>query len=168
MEGLERLLAERDIRDVVLRYCRGVDRMDRALVRSCYHDDATDTHGSFTGGVDAFVEWVWRLLARYDTTMHFVGNMLVEIADDADDAARCETYGIAFHRTENAGADANLTTGFRFVDDFRRRDGVWRIQRRIAVTEWVRADRPDQHWPIPAAMLRGGRDGTDVVQRRHE
>ena len=80
MEGAVReLLDERAIRAVVLRYCRGVDRMDRELVRSCYHDDATDSHGSFVGTVDEFLDWAWRLLGRYTTTMHFVGNLLVEL-----------------------------------------------------------------------------------------
>src|SRR5438309_5367068 len=118
MDGVDLLLAERDIRNVVLRYCRGVDRMDRDLVRSCYHADATDSHGGFEGGAEEFVEWVWRVLGRYDMTMHFVGNILVEVDDTQADRATCESYGIAFHRTDNGGAAGNLTTGFRYVDRF--------------------------------------------------
>jgi hypothetical protein len=168
VEGLDLLLAEREIRNVVMRYCRGIDRMDRDLVRSCYHDDAADSHGQFEGDADAFVEWVWRLLDRYDMTMHFIGNVLVEFdgtPDHVPDEARCESYGIAFHRTAAGGADANLTTGFRYVDRFTKRGGEWRIQRRVAVTEWVRADRPEDHWPISSHVLRGARDGSDIVQR---
>ena len=37
MGDVQLLLAEREVKNVVLRYCRGVDRMDLALVRSCYH-----------------------------------------------------------------------------------------------------------------------------------
>src|SRR5688500_15736631 len=96
-EPLEELLAERAIRNVILRYCRGIDRMDKELVRSCYHDDAVDDHGSFCGTPGEFVTWVWRLLARYTMTMHFVGNMLIELDDDDRSVARAETYGIAFH-----------------------------------------------------------------------
>jgi hypothetical protein len=170
VDGVDLLLAERDIRNVVLRYCRGVDRMDRDLVRSCYHDGATDSHGSFEGDVEGFIDWVWRVLQRYDMTMHLIGNVLVEVDGDDPDRARCESYGIAFHRTENGAAEGNLTTGFRYVDRFARRPVApggtpeWRIERRVAVTEWARADRPEGHWPIPAGMLRGRRDGTDPVQ----
>jgi hypothetical protein len=35
------------IRDLLLRYARGIDRRDLDLVRSCYHADAVDEHGSY-------------------------------------------------------------------------------------------------------------------------
>ena len=170
---VQELLDERAIRAVVLRYCRGVDRMDRDLVRSCYHPDATDSHGSFEGPVDEFIPWVFRILARYTLTMHFVGNLLVEAKPGCTDVARAETYGIAFHRTdghtaadgrsEKRDAAGNLTTGFRFVDRFERRDSEWRIARRVAVTEWSRIDDPAHWWPVPDTMLTGRRDRSDVV-----
>src|SRR5579864_9251358 len=86
------------IKATVLRYCRGIDRMDRELVRSCYHPDATDSHGSFGGGVDDFLTWVWRLLERYTMTMHYIANQLVEPLGEG--RARCESYGVAVHRTD--------------------------------------------------------------------
>ena len=77
--ALQALLDERAIRNVVLRYCRGVDRLDEDLVRSCYHPDASDEHGSFSGDVEAYIEWSFGLLRDYDATMHFIGNQLVEV-----------------------------------------------------------------------------------------
>jgi hypothetical protein len=165
--ALRRLLDEREIRDVLMRYCRGIDRMDRALVRSCYHDGATDSHGSFDGSVDEYLTWVWRVLGRYTSTMHLIGNVLVEHVTEG--VARAETYGIAFHHTEGGDASGNLVTGFRYVDDFERRDvagsPAWRIARRTAVTEWVRVARPEDVWPIPDGMFTGRRDRTDPVYR---
>jgi len=149
------------IRQVVLRYCRGIDRMDRELVRSCYHPDATDSHGTFSGGVEEFLTWVWRILDRYTLTMHYVANQLVEA--HGSDRARCESYGMAVHRTDGGEARGNLTTGFRFVDDFERRGGEWRIVRRLATTEWVRVEHEADRWPIPAGMLTGRRDRSDPV-----
>jgi hypothetical protein len=167
--GLDILLAERSIQRVILRYCRGVDRMDKELVRSCYHAGATDSHGSFNGTVEEYLVWVWRVLARYSVTMHFLGNILVEVDSSQPDRARSETYGIAIHRTDNGPVTGNLTTGFRFIDDFSRRPIEpggrieWRIDRRVATTEWVRIDQLEDHWPIPAGMLQGSRDRTDPV-----
>jgi hypothetical protein len=149
------------IRRVVLRYCRGIDRMDLDLVRSCYHPDATDSHGSFSGGVEDFLTWVWRILQRYTTTMHYIANQLVE--PHGDDRARCESYGVAVHRTAGGEARGNLTTGFRFIDDFSRRENGWRIARRVATTEWVRVERDEDQWPIPPDMLSGRRDRSDAV-----
>ncbi|MEY3566868.1 MAG: hypothetical protein RLZ19_882, partial [Actinomycetota bacterium] len=47
--NIDEVVAREHIRDVVYRYARGVDRRDFDLVRSCYHPDATDDHGPFTG-----------------------------------------------------------------------------------------------------------------------
>lgn len=160
-EALAALLAKREIEEVVLRYCRGIDRMDRELVRSCYHPDATDEHGSFNGGVEAFLEWVWKLLARYEMTMHFVGNVLVELAGDA---AVAETYGVAWHRSSDPRPQLNLVTGFRYLDRFERRGPAgWRIARRIAVTEWSRVDDPKDRWLPPPTLRTGRRDRSDAL-----
>ncbi len=161
-DPVDDLVAKHRIKEVVLRYCRGIDRMDESLVRSCFHPDATDEHGSFSGDVDAFIAWVWPLLERYDTTMHLIGNQLVELAGTW---ARAESYGIAFHRSADGEPHHNLTVGFRFVDWFEQRDdaGPWRVARRVATTEWSRVDPPEQRWPVPTAFRTGRRDRDDVV-----
>ena len=94
---LRRLLDKQAIHEVVLRYCRGIDRCDRELVRDCYWPDATDEHGSFVGSRDEYVAWVFdRMLPRYAMTMHFIGNVLIDLDGDR---AKCEAYGMAMHRT---------------------------------------------------------------------
>jgi predicted nuclease with RNAse H fold len=163
--ALQALLDRQAIADVVARYVRGVDRLDRDLVRSCYHPDATDEHGSFSGGVDAYVDWAFGLLRRYDTTMHLLGPTLVELAGDV---ALAETYGVAHHRAapdDDGAFDAkrNLVTGFRYVDRFERRDGTWRIAKRIATTEWSRVDDLAGWWSVPDHLRGGRRDGQDPV-----
>jgi hypothetical protein len=168
-DGLEDLLADRAIRQVLARYCRGIDRLDLGLVRSCYHDDAVDEHGSFTGGPDEYVAWVGRLLPRYAMTMHVLANTSVELVSGGGgdrDVALVESYGISFHRggpDEADDAKLNLMTGFRFVDRFERRAGEWRIAHRIAVTEWSRVDDAAERWPVPATLRHGTRDVTDPV-----
>lgn len=47
-----------EIHDVVLRYCRGIDRLDFGLVRSAYHADAVDHHTGFDGSVEEYLAWV--------------------------------------------------------------------------------------------------------------
>jgi SnoaL-like domain len=163
---LASLRAEAAVRAVVLQYCRAIDRRDFALLRACYHPDATDEHGSFSGTVDEYVAWVEPLLAKYTMTMHFIGNLVVEL--DAPDSARVETYGIAMHRGDPTEPSQNLTTGFRFLDRFERRPsdlggaggGDWRIARRVATTEWSRVDGAERWWEPPASFRRGttGRD----------
>jgi hypothetical protein len=159
--GLDDLLAKQAIHEVVLRYCRGVDRMDEDLVRSCYHADATDTHGSFHGTVEEYLAWSFRLLGRYDATMHLVANHLATVTGPA---AVAETYGVAHHRSTDPDPKRNLTVGFRYLDRFERRDGgPWLIARRIATTEWVTAASEATRWPIPTEGALGRRGADDPL-----
>src|ERR1051325_10398943 len=92
---LETLLARQEIADAILRYARGIDRLDFDLVRSCYHADAYDDHGAMKGGGDGFMEAARRCPPRFEATMHFMGNMLIEVDGDV---ARAETYAVAYPR----------------------------------------------------------------------
>jgi hypothetical protein len=168
------LIDEGAIRRVLHRYCRGADRMDAELIRSCYHPDAVDSHGTFTGTIDEYIVWVMRILGRYESTFHFLGNIAIEFPPDdgptggSDPAggptlAHVETYGVAFHRHSGGDPKLNLVTGFRYIDRFERRSGEWRIAARTSVTEWSRIDPPDGQWAIKPEMLGGRRDRSDVV-----
>ncbi len=162
---VQALLDRQAIRDVVLRYCRGIDRLDLDLVRSCYHPDATDDHGSFRGTRDEYVEWVGGMLSRFTGTMHLVANQLVEVDRDGD-RAQSETYGVAYHHGDPPeDRRRNFTTGFRYVDRFERREGEWRIAARVAVREWTHTVTTEQHVVIPPERdgRRGRRDRTDAV-----
>ena len=158
---LARIEAESAITARLTLYCRGIDRLDRNLVASCFHADATDTHGSFNGTIAEFIDWAFALLQRYDSTMHLVANHLATVNGSA---AVAETYGIAYHRSTNSDPRRNLTVGFRYLDRLERRDdGPWRIARRIATTEWVTAPGAGSEWPIPPDSAVGQRDRTDPL-----
>jgi hypothetical protein len=133
---------ERAIRQVLLRYSRGIDRRDAELVRSCYHEDATDSHGRFYGTRDEFVEWVIPQLGRYASTSHFLMNMLIE---SDGDSALSETYATAYHWADDeADTRGNYIVGFRYIDRFARRHGEWRIAERVVALDWVQDWSPDR------------------------
>ncbi len=159
---MEELLARQEIADVILRYARGIDRLDFELVRSCYHPDAFDDHGTMKGGVEDFIASARTFLPHYVATMHFMGNMLIEVERDV---ARAETYAVAYHRELlGDGAGRDDIWGIRYVDRFEQRGGDWRIAHRVVAQEWRRVE------PIPAGKVRGGgpglwgtRDGNDAI-----
>lgn len=158
--SVHRLVDRRAIHDVVLKYCRGIDRMDRELVAECFHPDAYDEHGSFEGGVEEFLEWVWPLLAKYRTTMHLAANHLCDVEGDV---AVAETYGVAIHRSDDPAPHRNLDVGFRYIDRFERRGGDWRIARRVATTEWAETSDSSRRWDTPENMRVGVRNRSDSV-----
>ena len=163
------LVDRQAIADVVLRYCRGIDRLDLDLVRDCYHPDATDEHGPFTGTRDEYVDWVAGVLTRFTGTMHVVANQLIEFEHGGDtdtDTARCETYGVAYHWGDPPDDERrNFTTGFRYVDHFARRGSKWRIARRVAVREWTHVVPAEQQLVVSPERdgRRGRRDRDDAV-----
>ncbi|MEO3388824.1 nuclear transport factor 2 family protein [Mesorhizobium sp. CAU 1741] len=131
---MDEIIARDSLRRLVTVYSRAADRRDFALLRSLYHDDAFDHHGSmFTGGADAYVVFVEKAIAAYDATVHYVVNMAFEI--DGDEAEG-EIHKINYHRT--GGADAyEIITGSRSLDRYARRNGEWRFLSRSITLDWA-------------------------------
>ena len=167
MITMPRLADEHAIRNVLLRYCRGIDRIDLDLVRECFHPDARDNHGGFDGTIDEFIAWIARLLPRYGVSIHNLTNMLIEFHPTRDDVAHVETYGTAEHQTIGGGPHLNLSIFFRYIDRFERRDqGGWRIADRVGTTELVRVNDPTLAFPTDERYPRGRRgDRSDPVYR---
>jgi ketosteroid isomerase-like protein len=130
--AVQRLLDEAAIRRVHLDYCRGVDRRDWDLVRACYHPDAVDHHGPYSGDVDGFISWAIEYVETVVSTTHFVGNQLVDV--DGNTAFH-EAYCEAHHRMRAADSTpaADYVVNLRYLDHMEARDGKWRISDRLVV-----------------------------------
>ncbi|NDH87993.1 MAG: nuclear transport factor 2 family protein, partial [Actinobacteria bacterium] len=145
---------------VVHRYCRGIDRRDFGIVRACFHPDATDRHGAEPRSLDDFVAWVDRLTARYRMTQHLIAGVVVDLAGDV---AAAESNGVAVHRSDDPSPHLNLVTGFRYLDRFERRDGMWAITKRTGVASWSLPITADRWWDAPADHVAGRRDHHDPL-----
>ncbi len=156
---LQRLLDEAAIKKVHIRYCRAIDRMDWDLLRSCYHPDAVDDHGEYVGGIDGFIEYCKAGCPTFLTTTHMTGNQLVEVDGDT---AWAEHYARAYHRVAPKDGEPlkDLEVNTRYVDRFERRDGEWRILKRVVVVDSDRVDEVRESW-VPDAQLRARRDRSD-------
>jgi hypothetical protein len=129
------LLDRQAIYDVVVRYCRAIDRVDMDLLRSCYHPGAIHQGAGEAQSIESFIASAERgLRGKFSGTSHFVSNHLAEIAGDR---AVAETYVLAQHWGEPIeDATVNFNTGSRYLDVFERRaDSGWRITERRVVRE---------------------------------
>lgn len=136
--ALEELAARAAIHDVILRYARGVDRRDFELVAACFAPDATVDYGDFfRGEVGGLIRAMATGLAAFATTMHLMGNHLVELDGDR---ATSETYAVAYHRGGSAAKPFDLVMGVRYLDALDRTQGGWRIIRRGVEHVWRRED----------------------------
>ncbi|MFB7560804.1 nuclear transport factor 2 family protein [Streptomyces brevispora] len=139
-KALQRLVDRQEIQDALARYARGVDRGDWELVRSAYHPDAHDQHGSFNGDIDGLISWLTDRFEGVDNSVHFLGNCLIE--PTGPDSAVVETYFVSArlttkdpHRTIDDGDALSRQAWGRYVDRFTRRDSMWRIARRTVVVD---------------------------------
>lgn len=148
-----------EIADCLNCYCRGLDRLDADLLRSCFHPDAIDHHGDFRGGVDLFVPWAIEIEGRYARTHHNITTQNCEIDGDV---AHVESY-VTWFVVE--GERRILAGGGRYVDRFEARGGAWRIAARQLILDWRLQGEGDmavgtQGYPA------GARDGSDPSYAR--
>lgn len=133
-----KLLTDRaEIYDCMQRYARGIDRQDRALLRSAYHDGAVDDHVGFVGEVDDFIDWA---LAYHGSQTRYQHYLLNHTADIDGDQAHAETYYL-FIGTDREPANHMTVSGGRYVDRLERRDGRWAIVDRVCLVEFINESR---------------------------
>ncbi len=153
---IEILLDKQEIYELMCQYCRGVDRMDKELVLSCFWPGATDVHlGMYgrlhTGTAEEFFDHEWEGFQEFTASQHYLCNMLIEV--DGDNAV-AETYQFSFYwREPGTDPELNWQNANRYLDVFERRDGEWRILRRDFIRNFSLPIRPvgfptaDNGWP---------------------
>jgi hypothetical protein len=160
---VEELIAKQEIRDLVGRYMRGLDRLDRELLRSVFHDDATTDYGFFQGGPDAFVEMAYHALKEHKANHHLIGQTNIDIEQDV---AFGEIYFQAFHRIVVDNQERDLFISGRYVDRYEKRNGEWKIINRLEVNDWARDDpATDNYFKLQPDSLRGARKPEDAIYK---
>jgi hypothetical protein len=157
-----RALVDRSaITDCLHRYARGMDRHDRQMVRSVYHDDAIDVHGSMAFEFEDFIDWAFAYHAEQLHHQHYLTNITIELDGDS---AHSETYYLFVGRYPDR--DTPLTVaGGRYVDRFECRSGRWAISKRVCTAEWRTtppSKLPDRGTPTVVPDIVVSHDVTDV------
>lgn len=157
---LHELIAHKAIEDVLIRYCQGVDRLDEALIRDVYWEDAVDNHGPFSGGRDEFIAWlVPYLRENFISMVHSISNIGITLRHNY--ALSVSYFSGSYFLEKDSTEYTKLSKG-RYIDLLENRNGDWKLFRRTVVNDWARVD------PItsPASLaLPGTRDQTDPVYR---
>lgn len=135
-EPLEQLLRDLSDRQLIeaalLRYCRGIDRRDKALMLSAYHHDAIDDHGVVVLRAEAFCDWAIDYHQTHNgVTHHAISNLTIDLDGNI---AHSECY-YTFLGTV-ADGPPQLCFG-RYVDRHERREGRWAIAARKCFNESI-------------------------------
>jgi SnoaL-like domain len=123
---LQELLDRADILDCLTRFCRGMDRFDRDLYLSAFHDDAEMAAGPYVGDVPGC--WDWAMPMHRDgqvLTHHLLLNNSVEIDGDTAHSETYYQFVARNHPWEEGGGETVMLAGGRYIDRLERRDGHW-------------------------------------------
>lgn len=142
-EQMQELYDKQCLHDNLMRYCRGVDRMDRDLILSTYWPDSTDDHGGYIGEgpgwADAAVSWK----EKNHHVNHHVSNVFSEIEGDRAKRESMFVCVVTFKEPELTMFQAG-----RYRDLCEKRNGVWKILRRTCVWDWCDIRKLNPDWDI--------------------
>ena len=160
-EQIQAVLDKQAIYEVLVRYCRGVDRCDEDLIRSAFHDDSYDDHGYWQGpGHELAAFLADRLRKSNSATTHSITNVLIEVTGDVA-RSEAQVHATLIRRgTDPLEVDV---VGARYIDRFSRRAGVWRIDHRTVVLDWQQTEVWQDSTPqVPIeGFARGSRSPED-------
>jgi SnoaL-like domain len=185
-QKLQELFDRQEIEHVLHMYCRAIDRLDVELLKSVYHPDGTDDHGSFTGNAHEFAERIMLDLKAYIIDgMHTVTHCAIDVAGNyataesyyhayqlcpggMDKVAKFfgERYADKSAREGTLNGNHDYFCGGRYIDLFEKRNGQWKILRRKITNEWglmQPTNRITDQGHVGHFNLPGSRDKNDPV-----
>jgi hypothetical protein len=166
-EDVERALVElrdrQQIHDCLMRYSRGIDRLDREVLLSVYHEDAIDDHGVFVGSPREFVDWAVAMhTATHLSHQHCIFNSTCDLDGGV---AHTETYYM-FVGLNRQGPPALAMSGGRYLDRFEKRDGRWAIAARVCIRDWAPLEQPpEQLDQVALTIVKGLDERTQQLMR---
>ncbi len=159
MDRLQELLDKQAVTERLHDYARGADRIDNALVRSVFHPDAEVDYGAmYTGTGYGFADFLDAVHPTLRTHTHHLSNISVRVDGDR---AGSETYVLMTAQVPTEDGGLELVSTGRYVDEWERRDGAWRIIRRLYLHS-ADTTRPVTGDGFPTT---GARDRTDPSYR---
>ncbi len=137
-DQIQQLFDKQSIYEVLVRYCRGVDRCDEDLIRSAFHSDSYDDHGYWRGpGHELATFLADRLRKANSATTHSITNVLIELDGDLA-VSESQVHATLIRRGE--GPVQVDVVGARYLDRFSRRADTWRIDHRTVVLDWHKTE----------------------------
>ncbi len=145
-------------------YMRGLDRLDRDLLRAQFWDDAYLDYGIYTGGPDGFADFCMEALSGHVANHHMIGQNNLDIQGDE---AFGEVYFYAFHRIVGEDKQArDVVINGRYIDRYEKRDGIWKFAYRSEVVDWSRDDPAADQFMEGSGNIIGKRKPDDPLYNR--
>ena len=155
-------LDKEEIKEVLYRYCRGIDRLDEELIASIYHPDGVEHHGAFQGLGSEFARIiVVKLRELFDCSQFGLRNVYIDLDGDT---AYTEGYMQAVAQKDGK----QMTMYTRFIDRFERRDGgPWKIAKRVIAFDFSTVQDATERYAGEVHFPHGQRDRSDISYRHN-
>ena len=136
---VQRLLDEREVARVCVRYTTALDSRDWALLESCFAPSPVFVHpGGRLEGFPAILARTAAALNPLDVTQHLLGNVAVEVDGDVARSSCC--FQAQHLRRGTPGGDTYLIAG-SYADTMIRTDDGWKISERVQEYSWRDGNR---------------------------
>lgn len=135
---VDRLESLDAIRQLVHTYGLAVDTRDIALLTSLFVEDVNVGDGR--SGREGLGAWYTEVLARFTTSIHLVGNHVIDLDLAGPDRAK----GVVYCRAEHEDREGYwVVQCMQYLDDYERHGGRWLFRRRKHLM-WYNADMLDR------------------------
>lgn len=167
-DQIAELLDKQALHDNLMEYCRGADHGDVELMKSTYWPDSTDDHGLFVGNGHDWCEYAGTGRAAHGVGPgqnagsaepanrpasapsggggHHMGNVYCEI--EGNRAKRESRFIVVMQLT---GEPFNMLGG-RYRDLCEKREGKWKVLRRVCIWDWCQEAPYAPGWGLMAKL----------------
>jgi hypothetical protein len=126
-----------ELRRLPQRYARAIDGRDIDAVGQLFDPEGTVDGARGLSEVPAYLDGLRTATPVFETSMHVLGEPLIDLEPGADEA-RMDTYAVVHMLRPAGSAEDDLVLGIRYLDDVVRRPGGWVVHHRRAVNLWTR------------------------------
>jgi len=160
MDEMQEMLAHFQISKQIWKMCQGCDRLDEGLMASGYAEESWDEHGSQRMSGQDFAQVTMDNRRKLqDVVSHLLGQTLVNVVGDN---AGSETYFLAtLEAQEEDGSKSLHQMGGRYVDEWIREGGDWKIKKRVTLRDWSITHPVSTDFVATLGFMQGKIDGTD-------
>ena len=137
------LFSREAIRNCIVRLARGEDRRDAQLISSAYWSDAHIDFGTFAGDFATYLGFVVPGDPALPCTC--ISSARPTPSSTAT-RARAETLVSSYHRIDTGAGHTDSTIGGRYLDTLERREGEWRIAKRIMLFDYITNSGTSADW----------------------
>jgi hypothetical protein len=133
--GLAQLIEKQAIREVLTAGCRAVDRLDRDLAETVWHEHARiEFPGMLKGDREAYLQWLFAGSRGFQSSHHQLTNVTTKVAGDK---AVSEAYVTARLQAlpGESGRRTDLVIAGRYLDRWTKRASGWMIDERLFLTD---------------------------------